>query len=366
MKLPKQWYTFIKLFNEKFDTEFVYENVHVFQDEDSIIERFTTHEFEEYLPNYIPIADDSGGSVAVISIHEDNTNVYLTSYGTLIEKDLKILDRNLTHWMLQKFPFERNESVINDKNSVFEIQQQVLIDKINKHPDLVNYFTTNYYFENLSLPENYPTIDNILDFQDGYRYNSVNEASLISDKQGDFKDSWLVIATNYFADPFIINLDEVDLNFPVYFAMHGAGKWELQQISNNINIFQDTLKVIYENRFDRDFLVSYFEKLSKNNIEFWDEVYKNALNLPDLTNEEQEVKIFQTDWREAEIYITDIGPNKMKIVSLLKKVHNLSGTEALKMSKQNRIYFSKVYFKYIDKTVEQLQNLGAKVEIEML
>jgi len=66
MKLPNHWHSFIKIFQKKFDSEIVYGLVHIFQDEETITERFTTYEFETYLPDYIPVADDSGGQVAVI------------------------------------------------------------------------------------------------------------------------------------------------------------------------------------------------------------------------------------------------------------------------------------------------------------
>ena len=105
-KLPLHWHEFIDKFQQQFDTEIVYNVVRVLKNEEDIEERYSTYEFADYLPNYIPIADDSGGQVAVISKNEMETKVYLTSYGTLIESDFEILANDLSHWMNRKFSFE--------------------------------------------------------------------------------------------------------------------------------------------------------------------------------------------------------------------------------------------------------------------
>lgn len=372
MKLPQHWRTFIEAFQDTFDTEIVYDVVRVFQDREAIEERYTTYEFEEYLPNYIPIADDSGGQVAVISANENDTKVYLTSYGTLIEADLKILDRNLSHWMDRKFPFgsiDDDDDQIQHSEEQLSFYQQAnekLQSKISQFPTLVEFFKFNFAIENLSLPENYPTLENSFDFQDGYAYNSVNNTFLYGQKEGDFKESWLVIATNYFADPFFIDFDESAQNFPVYFAYHGAGKWEPIKIANSIDAFQQKLKAIHQNRFNKEELIKILDIEENSKNEFWNEVVESCHNLPEIEENEIAQKYVQSDWREAELYLTDVGPNKMKIVSLLKEKFNLSGTEALKMSKQDRIFYHKGTYRWMTPMVQELENLGATIDIVMI
>ncbi|KUY29943.1 SMI1/KNR4 family protein [Elizabethkingia ursingii] len=370
MKLPNHWHSFIKTFQKKFDVEIVYGLVHVFQDEEAIKERFTTYEFEKYLPDYIPVADDSGGQVAVISKNDVETKVYLTSYGTLEEKHLKILDRDLLHWMQQKFPFDKKDvtmrEITAEQQALFERKNEQLLQKISQFPSLLNFWKQTYSIENLVLPENYPTIENLLAFQDGYAFNSHLTKSLTGEKDGDFKENWLVIANNYFADPFFIDFNDVQENFPVYFAFHGAGKWIPTKIADSIHDFQVIMKTIFENRFDKDYLDSFVKELVGLGNEFWDEVYQNVLDLPDRTEEEQCQKKYESDWHEAAVYITDIGPNKMKIVSLLKEAYKLSGGEALQMSKQNRILYHKGPYKWIQGSVQELESLGATIEIVIL
>lgn len=370
MKLPNHWHSFIKIFQKKFDSEIVYGLVHIFQDEETINERFTTYEFETYLPDYIPVADDSGGQVAVIYKNDKDTKVYLTSYGTLQEKEFRILDRDLLHWMQQKFPFDKEDDKIPEitveQQAVFERENEELLQKVNQFPSLQNFLKETYSIENLSLPENYPVMENILSFQEGYAFSSVVTEKLIGEKVGDFKDSWLVIASNYFADPFFIDFNDAKENFPVYFAFHGAGKWTPIQVADSISEFQEILNKIFENRFDKNYLDSFVKELTISDNEFWEEVYQNVSELPDRTEEEQSQKNYESDWREAAVYITDIGPNKMKIVSLLKVAYKLSGGEALQMSKQNRILYHKGPYKWIQGSVQELESLGATVETVML
>ncbi|MDR2236760.1 MAG: SMI1/KNR4 family protein [Chryseobacterium sp.] len=370
MKLPDHWQNFIKIFQKKFDAEIVYDTVRIFQDEEAVIERYTTYGFDADLPAYIPVADDSGGQVAVISRNNEDTKVYLTSYGTLQEKDFRILDRDLLHWMQRKFPFdqgdEREKKITAEQQSLFEKDNEQLKQKVNRFPSLLNFWKHTYPAENLSLPENYPVLEDLLAFQDGYAFNAVSGESLTGEKEGDFKESWLVIARNYFADPFFIDFNDSEDNFPVYFAFHGAGTWEPVKISDDIESFQETLRQIYEHRLNQNNLLILLQQLSVSGNEFWDEVYRNALEMPDQTEEEQNQMINDSDWREAEIYITDIGPNKMKIVSLLKEKYRLSGTEALQMSKSNRILYGKGIFKWMKTSIMELENLGATLEIVML
>lgn len=367
---PQHWQIFIQAFQDKFDTEIVYEFVRVFQTEDEIKELYTTYEFEEYLPNYIPIADDSGGQVAVISKDENNTKVYLTSYGTLIESDLKTLDHNLLHWMSRAFPFGNDEfetiSSNEEQLSSYILEREKLQTRVNKFPILIDFFANTVEIENLCMPENYPSLDTIFDFQDGYAYNSVSNQFLFGEKEGDFKENWLVIATNYFADPFFIDFNEFQENFPVYFAYHGAGKWFPIKISNSLKDFQQKLKSIHQHRFDKEQLKKIVENEDIIANKFWKEVFENIQNIATLTETEITEKQIQTDWREAELYIISLGPNKMKIVSLLKDKFNLTGAEALQMSKKDKILYHQGLFKWMKSSIQELENLGASVEIVML
>lgn len=116
MIVPIRWRVFIEKFKVQYDSELIADYVRVYQDEEAIETCYTTYEFEEYLPNYIPIADDSGGQLAVISMNEEDTGVYLTSCGTLIADDLELLAISLADWMEKEFSFDPigSATVIDD------------------------------------------------------------------------------------------------------------------------------------------------------------------------------------------------------------------------------------------------------------
>ncbi len=89
----------------------------------------------------------------------------------------------------------------------------------------------------LCLPQNYPANDGFYAFQDGYRYNANTGQTLTGEGDGDFKPSWYVLCTNYFFDPFFVDFTEEALGFPVYYAAHGAGRWDAIPVSKTVTQF---------------------------------------------------------------------------------------------------------------------------------
>lgn len=364
INLPDYWSDFIKIFIKKHKEEIVYDVVRVFRTEEDVQERYDTYKFEEFLSEYIPVADDSGGQVAVISKNNKDTKVYLTSYGVLQKEELEILDRDLIHWMQRKFPFERERKVI----SLVEIEKRerentLWLQKISIFPDIIEFLKEPTRIEGLALPENYATSEHIYYFQDGYHYNSVENKVLTDETPGAFQPGWIVLASNYFADPFFIDLNEYENNFPVYFAYHGQGNWEPITIAESLHLFQEILHKIQSLRFNKAELIHYFDDNIDLENPLWKEVYENIEAEEDNP---EEIKTYESIGPEVNLYITDIGSNKMKIIALLKKELNLSGTEALELSKSPRILFRTGYTQWLDYDRKQLEALGAKVEFEVL
>lgn len=91
-------------------------------------------------------------------------------------------------------------------------------------------------FDNLVLPQDYPEPKRWHAFQEGYR-PTPKDASTAVPVDGEWKPQWWVIATNYFADPFFVNIEEADQGFPVYFAQHGAGRWNPVVATESIDLF---------------------------------------------------------------------------------------------------------------------------------
>lgn len=118
MEIPLAWHIFIKEFKQQYHTSIVFDFVRVYPDLQAIQERYLTYEFQEYLPGYLPIADDSGGQFAVISTSFEDSRVYLSSSGTLIQDDLKVLAHSLQHWMQREFNFQSLDSQACDQQEL--------------------------------------------------------------------------------------------------------------------------------------------------------------------------------------------------------------------------------------------------------
>lgn len=364
---PAHWFEFIKNFTKKFEDEIVYDTARIFRSKEDIEERYNTYQFKEFLPDYIPVADDSGGQVAVISKKENDTKVYLSSYGTLQEEMLEVLDRDLMHWMQRKFPFDREQTTLSteDQEEIMK-KNEALFQHIISHPAIIKFLENKVVTEGLMLPENYAVADRIYYFQEGYHYNPIENKVLTGNNPGDFKPYWVVLAVNYFADPFFISLKEESMGFPVYFAYHGQGYWEPLKIAESLDIFRKILDHTFSIRFDKNALADYFSKYKNIENPFWEEVLEAIENNPEMDEETAETETNESDWRKANLYITDIGPNKIKIIALLKKEHKLSGSEALALSKNDRILFTTGYYKWLDYHCQQLEELGAKMEVEII
>lgn len=72
--------------------------------------------------------------------------------------------------------------------------------------------------------------------QHGYSYNPVQKAVI-----EDWDPNYVVIA-NCNADPYCIDIS-LD-NSPVYYAVHGTGKWEFTKDSESIKEFFDSLEIL--------------------------------------------------------------------------------------------------------------------------
>ncbi|WP_347217626.1 hypothetical protein [Chryseobacterium sp.] len=363
MNPPEHWANFIKTFTKKYKDEIIFDIVRVFRTVEDIQERYDTYEFAEFLPEYIPVADDSGGQVAVISKDNKDPKVYLSSYGVLQKESLEVLDRDLIHWMQRKFPFERERNSISPAEiGKREKENTLLIQKISSFPAIIEFLKEPVCIEGLALPENYASAELIYYFQDGYHYNSVENKDLTGDAQGEFKSDWIVLASNYFADPFFIDLNEVKDDFPVYFAYHGQGVWEPVKIAESLAAFQKILHEIQDLRLDKAGLIQYFDEYLELENPVWKEAYTSII---EEEGEPEPIKTYDLG-SEINLYITDTGPNKMKVIALLKKQFGLSGSEALELSKQPKILFRTGYRKWLEYDAKQLEDLGAIVELEVL
>ena len=141
--------------------------------------------------------------------------------------------------------------------------------------NLIHFIEEKLEMKNMALPWNYPSLDNFDAFQAGYRFNA-NTLEDVTGIEGEFDVNWFVICSNYFDDPFFINILEIESEFPVYFAQHGQGQWVPIKISENISLFSNQLKQIKELENNKDLLLDKLKTQFDLENKLWKEVYEST------------------------------------------------------------------------------------------
>jgi len=125
---------------------------------------------------------------------------------------------------------------------------------------------------------------------DGYNFNPVTNTPI-----DDWNDSWFLIADEG-GDPIIIDLSENETTCNVYTAMHGAGEWDFDVISDSIGQFLACAAAVHtaltaydiedpiiddENGFNladepAKFLFPYIRKTAPSYYSDWVSIFENS------------------------------------------------------------------------------------------
>ncbi len=100
---------------------------------------------------------------------------------------------------------------------------------------------------------NFVNPDEINDAQVGYSVDW-NGNSLITRQEGDWKENWLVIATDELGDPIFVDTN----NSPrvVLSAPHGEGFWQPYAIAGTLNSFKKIITLLKEISKNREYPIS--------------------------------------------------------------------------------------------------------------
>ncbi len=140
--------------------------------------------------------------------------------------------------------------------------------------EIINFIELKLTLDNYCLPHFYPeNIQQIENFQDGYKFNSLTGKNLIGEKEGDFKENWLVICSGYANDPFIVDISQSHSGYPVSFAWHGTGKWDLLLVTDSLKYFTEQLNLLKEIELKAKDRQLEMEKHFDLTQPFWKEVY---------------------------------------------------------------------------------------------
>lgn len=223
-----------------------------------------------------------------------------------------------------------------------------------------DFITTATVAGNIALPFHYPVLNELIGYQSGFRYHGITGEDLTSTKEGDWQPGWYVIVLNGMDDPFFVDFTEVDL--PVYYAPHGAGKWVPVMVAESISHFAVLLNGLKDLQQNDAAALRYLEENVDIHNELWAEVYAGIQEAP---QEEDNTPVDPEQFIRASIIITNVGENKMKVVQFLKEKLGLDGKEALALSKQPEITVAEGYVAHLRRTLNHLETLGATAVLKL-
>ncbi|MBV7530362.1 SMI1/KNR4 family protein [Chitinophaga sp. sic0106] len=213
----------------------------------------------------------------------------------------------------------------------------------------------------ICLPAYYPVLDSFESLQVSFRTHGHTGEDLTGTTSGQWQPGWYVIALNGMDDPFFVDLTESDADYPVYYAPHGAGRWDAVVVAPDAAQFIQLMRELEKRHDDQEATLAYLrEQVDVEHNELWQEVYANAQDRGETADESTPVDM--SEWIAGSIVITELGPDKMKLIQLLKETLNITNAEALALSKKKEITYKQGYLLHLKPIVLQLQRIGAAAE----
>lgn len=213
----------------------------------------------------------------------------------------------------------------------------------------------------MALPFHYPKTDEWHGWQNGFRRHGITGESLVATAPGEWQPGWYVVALNGFDDPFFIDLEEAEQGFPVRYAPHGAGRWEPEQVAPNLETFSAILMRLHEMIDDDVAAQRYLEAEVNLSTDLWREVWEQRGSWA-LASVEPETPRNPEDWRWGTLSLTEIGPQKVKVLHFLKQTLDLTLGEAMALAGNLPITVEQGFCIHLRRTVSALEELGATAE----
>lgn len=214
----------------------------------------------------------------------------------------------------------------------------------------------------MTLPFHYATPERWGEQQRGFRVHGITGEDLTASRAGEWQPGWVVIALNGFDDPFFIDVSESAQGFPVYYAPHGAGRWNAECIAPTLASFSERLLALRDAADDDAAFLHYLDTLPGAQSPFWSDVRSER-----LAREEEEDLCVPPDpavWQQGRLVITAPGPQKLKVIQLLRKTLNLPLSEVMAFVAQPPIVAGEDFHIRLRPLEEALVALGASVEFQ--
>ncbi|WP_315832878.1 SMI1/KNR4 family protein [Bradyrhizobium prioriisuperbiae] len=194
--------------------------------------------------------------------------------------------------------------------------------------ELKDFIASGIVVGDLALPSRYPKPDELDGWQAGFRFHGHTGESLVSTAPGAWQPGWYVIALNGFDDPVFIDISEKSSGFPVYYAPHGAGRWDKTVVAPNLLRFGQLLAALAGMADDDEQVLQFIEKETDTTNAFWRLVHQERR---DRDVQGEQAAYDPKDFQDGTLVITGVGPNKMKVAQLLRRARNVSLQEILPM-----------------------------------
>jgi hypothetical protein len=180
----------------------------------------------------------------------------------------------------------------------------------------------------MALPYHYPKPHELQALQIGYRSHGLTGEDLVSTAPGGWRPGWLVIAQNYFDDPFFIDITEEPSGFPVYYARHGAGRWDAVIAAPSLQRFGQILLALRELQSDAARTRHFIETETDATNALWSEVLE-GLKYREEEQEPLEPAYDPKDFELGDLILTEVGPQKLKVVQIVRRALDVSLPQAM-------------------------------------
>lgn len=231
------------------------------------------------------------------------------------------------------------------------------------HADIRDFLINGVVVDNAFLPMHYADPERLDDYQAGFRTQGLTGESLVSEADGEWHPQWYVIALTGLDDPVFVATGEAESGYPVYTAIHGAGRWDAIQIAPNLAAFARLLKALAEVQEDN----VQFERLIIAETDpankFWREVLEAHRESEDLEEPASDARDFDPgDFEQGDLIVNDLGPHKLKVVQIISKSRGLSLKDALALADTPQLKAASGVRLRLQRLRDQLEASGATVE----
>ncbi|SHN19685.1 hypothetical protein SAMN05216593_112155 [Pseudomonas asturiensis] len=234
------------------------------------------------------------------------------------------------------------------------------------HEDIRQFLINGIVVGDLLLPTHYAKLDRLDDFQAGFRTHGNTGESLVSQTEGEWNPDWYVLAMTGLDDPVFIAATEAPSGYPVYTAVHGAGRWDAIQIAPSLMVFRRLLEALAEVNHD----AAQFNRLIMAEIgsahQYWREVIDARQEAEHLEQLTPEISAYDpADYESGELIVIALGLHKLKVVQLVSKGSELSLKEVLRLADASELKAGSGTRRQLRPLRDKLEALGATVEFRL-